>query len=117
MFRDRPRPAWDYSSLCWSFGVACDNEDAVACGANSGRVGVGWASRRVKWGSRQLLEELLRERFGLDSGSLPGIDQLNDDALIAAIGTFPSYGHANVHLSSGQSRLLDAAGFVDTPGD
>jgi hypothetical protein len=77
--------------------------------------GLGLSTSQV--GGRQLLDELLREPFGLDSGSLPGIDQLNDDALVAAIGTFPSYGQANLHLSSDQSRLLDAAGFVDTPGD
>jgi hypothetical protein len=85
-----------------------------------GEFGARWRGlglSRSQVGGRQLLDELLRERFGLDSGSLPGIDQLNDDALVAAIGTFPSYGQANVHLSSDQSRLLDAAGFVDTPGD
>jgi len=77
--------------------------------------GLGLSTSQVE--SRQLLDKLLRERFGLDSGSLPGIDQLNDDALVAAIGTLPSYGHANVHLSSDETRLLDAAGFVDAPGD
>jgi hypothetical protein len=66
--------------------------------------------------ARQQLDELLRERFGLDSGSLPGIDQLSDDALVAAVRTFSSSGQTDVRLSSDESRLLDAAEFVDAPG-
>lgn len=64
-----------------------------------------------------MLDELLCQLFGLDSGSLPGIDQLSDDALVAVIGTFTSHGDTpHLRLSIDETRLLDAAEFIDAPG-
>jgi hypothetical protein len=57
--------------------------------------------------TRQLLDELLRERSGLDSGSLPGIGRLSDELLVAAVKRFRRMGRRQRSAHDDAAWVLD----------